>query len=268
MSEVLEDCCLHEYFIQGADGFFSNNISKKLSLVNSQRFVYHSINMETKNEEIELKERLSRATPGSVITLLNPPLTINVALCKDDYNAEQIALLRKCSLKGSDEKFLIVPITTGRGKSKEDVVVKGGKGYNFRHSKVTIKPYFPLEPGFAMTVNKSEGRTLEKVILAISNHDIKKCNFSYKSLYVAFSRVRKSEDIRLLLSGKTKPMKWESLVYITKMKSSVMGKHVLKGFNGKKNHQWQTDQWDMCAAYKSALNEKIAQRIRTTIRYA
>ena len=51
---------------------------------------------------------------------------------------------------------------------------------------------FPVWPAFAMTVNKSQGQTLTKVGLIFDSPP-----FAHGQCYVAFSRVRSDDDIRI-----------------------------------------------------------------------
>ena len=61
---------------------------------------------------------------------------------------------------------------------------------------------FPIMPAFAMTINKSQGGTFDKVGIDLSTHV-----FSHGQLYVALSRVRSFESLRILLpEGATSTM--------------------------------------------------------------
>ena len=51
---------------------------------------------------------------------------------------------------------------------------------------------FPLMLGYAMTIHKSQGKTLDSVIIDISNGA-----FAHGQLYVALSRTKRSEDIHI-----------------------------------------------------------------------
>jgi ATP-dependent exoDNAse (exonuclease V) alpha subunit len=53
---------------------------------------------------------------------------------------------------------------------------------------------YPLEPGFCMTVNKSQGQTLDRVGVDLT---ARQC-FSHGMLYTAMSRVRSASSLRIL----------------------------------------------------------------------
>lgn len=54
---------------------------------------------------------------------------------------------------------------------------------------------FPVRLAFAMTINKSQGQTFEKVGICLTSSV-----FCHGQLYVALSRVRRPEDITILLN--------------------------------------------------------------------
>ena len=57
--------------------------------------------------------------------------------------------------------------------------------------------HFPLELGFALTCKKSEGQTISKVIIVLSQRD--KINFTFEGLNVASSRVKATQDERFFV---------------------------------------------------------------------
>ncbi len=57
-----------------------------------------------------------------------------------------------------------------------------------------IRTQFPLLPAFAMTINKSQGQSFDKVGVAL-NVPV----FSHGQLYVAFSRVRTQKGLRIFV---------------------------------------------------------------------
>ena len=104
---------------------------------------------------------------------------------------------------------------------KTQVRGRGGGNYRFKPSKVDLKDWFPIEPGFSVTIHKAQvspykyscaktesqhrtklltsphntpspplqGRTIKKVILSISEHPNQLVRMTWEGLYVALSRV-------------------------------------------------------------------------------
>ena len=52
---------------------------------------------------------------------------------------------------------------------------------------------FPLQLGYSLTIHKSQGKTLDKVIV-----DISRGAFAHGQLYVALSRTRNKEDMHIV----------------------------------------------------------------------
>ena len=71
---------------------------------------------------------------------------------------------------------------------------------------------FPVRPCFAMTINKSQGQTLDFVGLDLTDEV-----FSHGQLYVAFSRVRSWDSIKVLLDperiNRTRNVVWRDALY-------------------------------------------------------
>ena len=65
----------------------------------------------------------------------------------------------------------------------------------FLPSKVEVSSVSSLEPDFAITVHKTQGRIFNKVILCLSNTHNSKHIHEYAALYIAISRVKCKEDI-------------------------------------------------------------------------
>lgn len=89
-------------------------------------------------------------------------------------------------------------------KSNEVVAVKREewKIYQYEIDRDTAKVYekevgsfiqFPLQLGYALTIHKAQGKTLDSVIV-----DIDRGAFAHGQLYVALSRTRKKADIHLV----------------------------------------------------------------------
>jgi hypothetical protein len=155
------------------------------------------------------------------------------------------------------EETVTIPILASGSKRRERVQVKGKVGW-FRPSRVSINQCFPINLDFVITVNRSQGQTLKKVILAISKRKCSQCNFKYAGIYVAFSRVRTKDDIRLLLIGNTDSEKWGSVTYIERLRPGPAFFSVMRGFRKLGGTGWIHDQWDKryCkAAYNEYMNK-------------
>jgi len=55
---------------------------------------------------------------------------------------------------------------------------------------------FPIKLAFAMTINKSQGQTFEKVVV-----DLRKDVFNHGQLYVALSRVRSWDSLKIYVGN-------------------------------------------------------------------
>jgi hypothetical protein len=143
-----------------------------------------------------LQDSIASFPAGSVITLNEHPLLVNINL----FELKQ-AILESTYLNKQEKAFvladykpfsliegeIVVPVMAKQMKTNQytHVKVQGGPGYML--SIIETRNHFPLEPAFAATVHKSQGRTLNKVILALSYRNAARCNLSYEALYVALS---------------------------------------------------------------------------------
>ncbi len=69
-----------------------------------------------------------------------------------------------------------------------------------------IRKQFPIKVAYAMTINKSQGQTFDKIGLYLQNPV-----FTHGQFYVGVSRVKKPEDLVILTSNQVK--KTKNIVY-------------------------------------------------------
>ena len=79
-----------------------------------------------------------------------------------------------------------------------------------------------------------QGRTIKKVILSVSEHPNQLVKMTWEGLYVALSRVRFSDDIRLLVRRGDRT----TMNYITQLKKNQSIKSFFKGYRGPMPMQW------------------------------
>ena len=79
------------------------------------------------------------------------------------------------------------------------MIVKGGLTQHYNPSHVASTRIFPMEHTFAMKIHKSQGSTLNYIIISFSESSTHMTNITFNLLYATLSRVRKGDDIRILL---------------------------------------------------------------------
>ncbi|CAJ1954284.1 unnamed protein product [Cylindrotheca closterium] len=118
-----------------------------------------------------------------------------------------------------------------------------------RYEPITFKPTFPVTAGFALTIDKAQGQTLDRVIIAISERLHKLSNFTYACIYVGNSRVKESGHLRLLLHNRSsKRFQWEMLTYVTELKPAKSIKAFFSGFTTNRLN-WKKDVWNQTKSF-------------------
>ena len=247
ISLAQSDPCFYEYFVKNAPAYIIANLFKSLHIVNGTKCTLHSIKFDP-DVEAEIDACLLHGTPGEVITASAPPISINVELHLHSSTPQHVVTALQSFSIGEADDEIIIPILSAPFPKDDNrpTPVCGGEG--FLPSKVTLEPRFPLTLAFAITVHKSQGMTMEKVIIALSKQPLAAASFSYEQLHVAFSRVVHSNDIRLLLAGKTEAEKWASLSHLSTLKQDPAIKFFLGGFRkfqelDDPNSDWTNDSW-------------------------
>jgi len=135
--------------------------------------------------------------------------------------------------------------------NKETVYTPVHGGLDYLPSKVKLESRFEVEASFALTIHMAEGQTMPNVNLALSKPPVR--NLTYCHLYVAFSRVRGCDNIRLLLNGDQQVHKWNTIAYVDCLRAD---KHLNAFFAGYHNqwNQWKQNTWDPQQALDSLLH--------------
>ena len=249
------DPCFYEYYVPGAEGFLTENIHRDLQLVNALAIRYHSIKFD-EDTETSLAYDFQNAVPGEVITSPRRPHCINVEVFMSANTPVHVVdALWQFSLRprpsettdnSGDQVLPVIPIVEFNCAWDSSPTTVHGSPF-FCPSKVLLRQHFPLEPAFAITVHKSEGRTIRRAIIALSHCPAQQCDFTYAQLHVAFSRVKKGSHIRLLLAGKDEVDQWASIVYINFLRPDPAITFFFGGFreisDSDPNKNWKENKW-------------------------
>ena len=231
ISDIIDsDPCFWEYFVPGTDGYLTDNLCKPLKLVNGTPIRYHSLSFDSPEKDVEFQNLVADAEVGQVVSLplhLRPE-AINVELIDLSDESRQKWLQYDLSLL-PDKIVIPLPCKRKFAKMLKAIIVPGSPNGEYKCSKVRVKNFFPVKPGFAITIYKAQGRTISKVILAISERQGNGCALNYRSIYEAFSRVKHKHDIRLLLFDDNGNR--ESLTYLTKLKADPCNLAFVEGFD-------------------------------------
>lgn len=127
---------------------------------------------------------MMKNNPGSDVFLKFPPIYIHVEVPEADPQMFK----DKSLIKGK----VVIPVRL-TSKEKEHKVY-----FPARNDPVIvkIKPH-AVELAFGITIHKMQGQTCSRLILDLNKRPFKP-SISYHGLYVALSRVRNSQHIRLL----------------------------------------------------------------------
>ena len=124
------------------------------------------------------------------------------------------------------------------------MIVQRGVSYGYQLSHVyTMRP-FPFKLGFLVTIHKTMGKTINKVILALSDHQSRFAQIDYNGFYVAMSRVKRGDDIRFLVNTGAGI---SSSNYLKELTMSPNVKHYFDGF------EKDTFKWNQNLTYESML---------------
>jgi hypothetical protein len=211
---------------------------------NGSKVKLHSLAFKTREEEKQVESIIDKSYPGQIITIPFKPMCVNVQIFQENLTTTVKQELKKSSIT---EDGIVIPIFKAKFSSPQKPIVTNITSICYTPAKVIVKPTFPLQLGAAVTVDKAQGRTLDKVVACLSQRSINTSNMNINALFVTLSRVRKRDDLRILLHDDT--TRKEQLKYIEKMTHDEEYFDYLSGFG---NHTHQSHKhpmtWDQTRA--------------------
>ena len=233
------DPAFWQYFVVGAPAFCTKNINTKKGLANGTSMICDSITPLDRHQEETIRNFIKYNGPGSILTLDRPPKSVNFEVPSlNNENCINGATIKK----GKRNNCPVIPlIKEGEYVTSEWYTIRGGVKYGFKPSKAKISSSFPFDLGFAMTIHKSQGRTLPNLTLVISERSIPISQFNWSAIYVALSRVKRRNDIRFLIAKSDEDDKYNAIKYVTSLEPKIEVKLYFSGFDHKQGCKWDPE---------------------------
>ena len=174
------------YFVKGAPAVLKDNIWTSEGLVNGRMCHLHSLTLSGPNAS-KSWERIAGALPGEEVMLPEPPLSVNIQLETASETLSSLSIV---------DGITVLPLLEQRDSPRTLVTAKRTNSLSRMLSKRLRLSYFDfgLDLAFAVTYHKVQGRTLDRVIIDLASIG----HISVAAFYVAISRTRRQEHIRIL----------------------------------------------------------------------
>jgi hypothetical protein len=194
----------------------------------------HSITFSSEDQLLSVQSMINLQDPGTEIILDFPPCSINVRIPETFDSKIKMSLKRKAQFSILKKHSLcsdaiVIPVKQESYNKAHSFALQGS---SLSLSRVETRNVFPIELAFAMTVHKAQGRTMPRVVLAVSEHCFAPCRMTYPSLFVAMTRVKCREHVRLLYHNSGTQPGTKGLRYIAALKPNLNVRHYYGGFVG------------------------------------
>ena len=215
MQHILEKHAFFwQYFVTGAPCNLSVNINGDVGLVNGSPATLHSLTFSDPDEHSRIVQHidLDMSLPFGSEIEISQPLAVNVQITPtldgkpiSQRRQKQLEQLRLVGIQEPHEDIIVLPLGQQKSLTKDDF-----NKYTYKVptrtrmlslASVSVHHIFPFDLAFAMTVHKAQGRTIARVVLDLTSHPSKYNQIQYAALFVAMSRVKQADHIRLLVHG-------------------------------------------------------------------
>lgn len=249
--QAMDDPIFWEHFVVGGPGFINHTVQRDLLLVNALRVRYHAIQFDRENQAL-LQHLIDTNPVGEIIDMPVAPSAIIVEVFLPDEASDEvldelheISLERPLPGEERSNRILLPILPIACSWDNHPTVIRGDECY--LPSRAIFRNLFPLELAFSITVHKSQGRTMDRVIIALSDCGVGACRFSFSQLLVALSRVQHGDHIRLLLTGDTEEEKWRSILFVNRLQRDPSIAFFFAGFREATqqdiNRGWMENSW-------------------------
>ena len=208
---IEEHAFFWDFFVpNGAPANLTKSLNPRIGLVNSAPLKTHSLTFSDSTEYNRIMNLFNSSDPpkfGDEIEI-ETPLSVNMQLEKTldgkpvtIKRQEQLNYLQQLSMFTADNDTIVIPLTKSNGRGNANDY----KNFYFKTGdplaeigSLEVKPSFIFDLGFSFTVHKAQGRTLPRVVIDLTKHTIHKRTMEYAAIFVAMSRTKETDHIRLL----------------------------------------------------------------------
>ena len=212
---VAKEAFFWQFWVPNAPAHLGHNVNPSLALVNGSPVLTHSLTFSDRKQFLQVMSILEGPDIPAFGTEIeiDPPLSLNMRIKKtlDDKpmsttRAKQLDKLKTISLTSMAEPDeIVIPFTNTMCKGGTDPdKFKYATGDVFVPiAEVSLRPIFPFELAFSVTIHKAQGRTLNRVLIDLTQHPCNKATMEFAAIFVAQSRVKQGKHIKLLKHSST-----------------------------------------------------------------
>jgi hypothetical protein len=170
-------------FVAGAPGFLMSNINPKRGLTNGTPVTFHSLVLDPREDRERLLTAMMQGNTEDISLQYNP-LHILVKIT----NANPTDCIGMTAVEGE----VVIPLSQTHTSKLFPITVPG------KLNKIKLQTTsHEIDLGFSVTLHKIQGQTCSKLIVDL-NHRPFMPQVTFPGLYVAVSRVRRGEDLRIM----------------------------------------------------------------------
>nr|CAH0105805.1 unnamed protein product [Daphnia galeata] len=170
-------------FVAGAPGFLMSNINPKRGLTNGTPVIFHSLVLDPREDRERLLTAMMQGNTEDISLQYNP-LHILVKIT----NANPTDFIGMTAVQGE----VVIPLSQTHTSKLFPITVPG------KLNKIKLQTTsHGIDLGFSVTFHKIQGQTCSKLIVDL-NHRPFMPQVTFSGLYVAVSRVRRGEDLRIM----------------------------------------------------------------------
>jgi len=217
MYAMYPDTC--GYFVAGLEAYLLENISPPNKAVNGSPVKYVSLLIRDPDERMRLENMINLAEPGQVLWLSEPPVAVNVAI----PNTKASSWPADAQLPPSNpDSEVVIPVPATRYAHEVTigpVLPRYGKSQKVKFKAIKI------DLPFAVTFHKVQGRTVDRILIDLSQLPKKLGEITMEHFYVGVSRVRHGDHLRLFPCAGSH----RNLDYLLKLKFNLYTRAWLAG---------------------------------------